>query len=86
MSQREQVLRDALALPPEDRVFVADHLEQSLSRGEFASPEISAAWNDEIERRLAAFDRGETQAADADTAVERMRRFLADHRAHKVPS
>lgn len=86
MSQREQVLQDALELPPEDRVFVADRLEQSLSRGEFASPEISAAWNDEIERRLAAFDRGEVEAVDADSAVERMHRFLADHRARKVQS
>ncbi|HEV3417094.1 MAG TPA: hypothetical protein VG056_09785 [Pirellulales bacterium] len=49
MSQREQVLQDALALPPEYRLFVADHLEQNLSHGEFASPVISVARNDEIE-------------------------------------
>jgi putative addiction module component (TIGR02574 family) len=86
MSHREQVLQEALALPPEDRVFVADQLEQSLSHGEFASPEISAAWNDEIERRLAAYDRGESQSADADAALEAMRRILIEHRARKVSS
>jgi hypothetical protein len=81
MSPREQILQDALALPPEDRVFLADSLELSLSHGEFASPEIAAAWNDEIERRLAAFDRGEVQAVNADAAIEGMRRYLALHRA-----
>lgn len=86
MSHREQILQEALALPPEDRVFVADQLEQSLSHGEFASPEISAAWNDEIERRLAASDRGETQSAEIDAALEGMRRLLADHRSRKVSS
>jgi hypothetical protein len=86
MSHREQVLQEALALPPEDRVFVADQLEQSLSHGEFASPEISAAWNDEIERRLATYDRGEVQSADANAALEGMRRFLAEHRSSKSSS
>ena len=84
MSHREQVLQEALALPPEDRVFVADQLEASLSgHGEFASSEISTAWNAEIERRLAEYDRGEVQSADADAALEGMRRFLAEHRSSK---
>ncbi len=86
MSHREQVLQDALALPPENRMFVADQLEQGLSRGAFASPEISAAWNDEIERRLVAYDRGESQSAVADAALEAMRRILVEHRARKVSS
>jgi putative addiction module component (TIGR02574 family) len=86
MSSRDQILQEALALPPEDRVFVADQLEQSLGSGELMSSELSAAWGDEIERRLAAYDRGEVQADDVEVAVERMRHFLADHRARKVPS
>jgi putative addiction module component (TIGR02574 family) len=86
MSSRDQILQEALALQPEDRVFVADQLEQSLNSGDFALSEFSAAWSDEIERRLAAYDRGEVKADEAEVAVERMRRFLADHRARKVPS
>jgi len=86
MTQREQVLQKALALPPEDRAFVADHLEQSLHHGQFASPEIAAAWTAEIDRRIAAYERGEVQASDADASIARMRRYLADHRARKGTS
>jgi len=52
--------------------------------GQFASPEIAAAWTAEIDRRIAAYERGELQATEAVAAVERMRGFLADHRA-RVP-
>lgn len=86
MTVREQVLQDALALPPEDRAFLAEHLERSLDHGQFASPEIAAAWTAEIDRRIAAYERGELQASDAETSIERMRGFLTDHRARKVNS
>jgi putative addiction module component (TIGR02574 family) len=86
MTMREQVLQDALALPPEDRAFVVERLDQSLPHGEFASPEIAAAWSAEIDRRIAAYERGETQASDTDASIARMRRFLADHRVRKVNS
>lgn len=84
MTVREQVLQDALALPPEDRAFLAEHLEQSLNHGQFASPEIAAAWTAEIDRRIAAYERGELQASDADASLARMRSTLADHRSRKV--
>ena len=61
MTSREQILQDALALPPEDRAFVVDQLERSLEKGGFASPEIAAAWTQEIGQRVAAYDRGEIQ-------------------------
>ncbi len=32
---------------------------------EFASPEIARAWEEEIERRIAAYERGEVKAIDA---------------------
>jgi putative addiction module component (TIGR02574 family) len=86
MTMREQVLQQALALPLEDRVFVAERLEQSLHDGEFASPEIAAAWTAEIDRRIAAYERGELQASDGSTSIDRMRRSLNDHRAHKAHS
>jgi putative addiction module component (TIGR02574 family) len=86
MTMREQVLQEALALPPEDRAFLAERLEQSLHDGEFASPEIAAAWTAEIDRRIAAYERGEFQASDAEESIARMRRYLTDHRARKANS
>ena len=81
MTIREQVLNNALALPAEDRAFLAGQLEQSLEHEGLASVEIGAAWTAEIERRIAAFERGEVSAADADEALARMRRFLAERRS-----
>jgi len=86
MTVRDQVLQQALALPAVDRAFLAEHLEQSLHDGEFASPEIAAAWTAEIDRRIAAYERGEIQASESDASIERMRRYLSDHRARKVNS
>jgi len=31
---------------------------------EFASPDIARAWEEEVERRIAAYDRGEIEAID----------------------
>ena len=86
MPGREEVIQQALALPPGDRAYVADVLEQSLTHGEFATPEAAAAWVAEIERRVAAYDRGEMQAAGVEAAMERIRAQLADHRTRRVNS
>ncbi len=80
MNVREQVLQGLLALPLEDRAFVAAELEQSLDHEQFASPEIAAAWTAEIDRRIAAYERGELQASDADASIARIRDILTDHR------
>lgn len=84
MTIREHVFQEALALPPEDRAFLAERLDESLSQGDFASPEIAAAWTAEIDRRIAAYERGELQVWNADESVARMRQFLADHSARKT--
>ena len=84
MTIREQIAQQALALPAEDRTYLVDVLEQSLNSGEFATPELAAEWSAEIDRRLAAFDRGETQGVDVQTALERIRARLAEHRSAKV--
>ncbi len=86
MTSREQILQDALALAPDDRAFVAEQLEQSLDKGDFVSPEIAAAWAQEIGQRVAAYERGEIQAEDADVVLQRMRCFLAEHRRRKAGS
>ncbi len=86
MTDRNQILQSALALPPEDRAFVVDGLEQSLTGGEFASAEIAAAWTAEIERRVAAYDRGDVHASEVDASLVRMRDYLTEHRARRAKS
>jgi putative addiction module component (TIGR02574 family) len=86
MPTREEIAQQALALSADDRAYVADVIEQSLTGGEFATPEIASAWATEIERRINAYDRGEVKPLDAETAIERMRQYLADRRAAKSRS
>ena len=83
MTPREEIAQQALALGPEDRVYLADVLEQSLAAGGFATAEIEAAWSAEIDRRVAAYDRGEVQAVDFETALAHIRQHLGDHRSRK---
>ncbi|MGO9113530.1 MAG: hypothetical protein ACLP9L_30225 [Thermoguttaceae bacterium] len=47
---------------------------------------MAAAWAQEIGQRVAACDRGEIQAEDADLVLRRMRYFLAEHRRRKAES
>jgi putative addiction module component (TIGR02574 family) len=61
--QGQQVLRDALDLPPIDR---AELIEQILASFECpARQEIDAAWAQEAEARIDAYERGEIGAAPA---------------------
>jgi len=51
---------------------------------EFATPEIAAEWAAEIDRRMAAYDRGDAQAVGAKAALERVRALLEQHRSRKA--
>jgi putative addiction module component (TIGR02574 family) len=52
MTQRTQdLLREALSLPVDERADVAAHLLASLDEGDVATEDIEAAWAVEIERR-----------------------------------
>jgi len=84
MTLRDQIIEQALRLPPEDREYVADLLEESLPAGEFRTERIADAWSEEINRRIAAYDRGETSAVDFDVALDNMRQALETHRANKA--
>jgi putative addiction module component (TIGR02574 family) len=81
---RDQILEHALALPPDDRAFVADVLEQSLLKSGFATPEIEAAWVAEIQRRIEAYERGEMTAIPGDEAMDNIRKALAERRASRA--
>ena len=52
------------ALPVEERSRLVDLLLESLHEPVIA--EVEAAWETEIERRLAEYDRGEVKAIDAE--------------------
>lgn len=80
MPDRDKIAREALTLSPADRAYVADVLERSLDAGTFATPEIAEAWSKEIDRRIAAYDRGETKAVDLETSLRNAREALAEHR------
>jgi hypothetical protein len=81
---REEVLQQALALDPADRAYVADELERSLTQTTFASEEIAAAWSEEIDRRIAACENGQSKAIDIDFALDRARQALLEHRSRRL--
>ena len=62
----------ALELPPEERVQLADRLLASLS----GDSRIEDAWFVEVERRLAEIESGRSVLVPAEIAVERARRSL----------
>lgn len=61
------------ALKPEDRSRLIDLLLASLHEGSL--DEVEAAWDDEVERRLAAHDRGDTQSIDGEQVLAEARRL-----------
>ena len=59
------------ALAPEDRSRLVDMLLVSLHEHPVA--QIEAAWDEEAERRLEAYDRGELQAIDGEEVLAQAR-------------
>jgi putative addiction module component (TIGR02574 family) len=67
----EQVEEQALSLSPEDRAKLAEVMLESL-----AAPlaEIEEAWAQEIEQRVAAFDRGDIPSYPAEDVFAEAKR------------
>lgn len=67
----KQIEDQARALTPEERAKLAESMLESLH-----SPlaEVKAAWAEEIEQRVAAFDRGEIPAHPAEDVFAEARR------------
>ena len=61
------------AFTPGDRSRLVDLLLASLHESPIA--EIEAAWEKEIDRRLAEYDRGDAQAIDAEEVFAKARRI-----------
>ncbi|MCA9094032.1 MAG: addiction module protein [Planctomycetaceae bacterium] len=74
MPTRDEIAQQALALPVDDRAFLADMLEQSLCEQGCSREEFAAYWTGELDRRMAEFERDPSQGVDAATALAEMRR------------
>ena len=59
-------------LAPAERQRLVEELLESLN--EPAASDLDAAWNTEIERRLAEFDSGAVQAVSADAVFAKARK------------
>jgi putative addiction module component (TIGR02574 family) len=65
--------QQARALSPEERAKLAEALLDSLRDAPVAA--IEAAWEQEIEARAAAYDRGELQTVSAEDVFAEARRL-----------
>ena len=65
---------EVLSLPPGERARLIDVLWDSLASPEGRSRE--AAWAEESERRIAAFEAGELKARDAESVFSELRKDL----------
>lgn len=72
----EALSKDALTLPPDERVALARRLLISIEPK--PSPEVDAAWEKEIARRIGEFDSGRAQTISADSTFARLRRIASD--------
>ena len=71
--QVSELVQLGRALAPEDRERLVEQLLESLN--EPAAAELNAAWEAEIERRLANYDRGDVHAVDAEDVFAKARRI-----------
>jgi putative addiction module component (TIGR02574 family) len=69
--QLVELVERGKALAPQDRSRLVDLLLESLHEAPLA--EVQAAWDEEAERRFAAYDRGEIQAMDGEEVLARAR-------------
>lgn len=66
-----QILAEAKSLAPQQREAIAEALLIDVDEAD--QDEVDAAWAEEIDRRLAAYDRGEVQAVPPAEMFRRIR-------------
>jgi hypothetical protein len=69
--QAAELAKRGKLLAPEDRSRLLGTLLESLT--ERSLGEIDAAWDEEAELRLAAYDRGDVQAVDGEEVLAKAR-------------
>ena len=65
----DELVSEALSLPPQARAFVAEKLIESLDA--VAGDELSPAWREEVRRRCREIDEESVTLRDADEAFSR---------------
>ena len=70
-SQARKLLEEALALPEEERLYVIEALQESLTIESQES--IDAAWRDEVARRVRSIENGEAVLLDGDAVLRELK-------------
>lgn len=89
---RDDLLAKVLALPPADREFIAERIDETLDReagfsqSPFATRGLAQAWADEVERRIDMIDKGLVKPLTADVALREAREHLERRRAGRAAS
>ncbi len=71
-AQAQNVLREAMKLPPEERADVATELLASLDEASDPQPQVEAEWASEIEHRARRVMAGEASGVPWDGVRERL--------------
>lgn len=79
MMNGDDLLADALRLPPGERARIAHELLESLDEGE--DPDVAGAWHAEIERRVQAVEEGTAVLEDWTSVRARLATRRAQRRA-----
>jgi putative addiction module component (TIGR02574 family) len=74
--------KEALELPPRSRVRLAERIMESVD--DYAAPELEAAWDDEIDRRVKEIQSGAEKGIPAERVMKEARRALNETR--RLPS
>lgn len=69
----EELARKARALPPQERVRLAEELLATVHE---IDPEVEAAWGEEIRRRIAEIDSGKAKLVPAEEVFAEVRRLI----------
>ncbi len=69
----EELSQKAQALPPAERVRLAEELLATVQEMDL---EVEAAWDEEIQRRIAEIDSGAAKLVPADEVFAEVRRLL----------
>jgi len=83
MTTRDDVLRQALLLSPDDQAFVADMLEHRIAEATMIPAAIAEQWAQEIDRRIDAYDRGQMASLDFQQSLQQLRQAVADQRSKR---
>lgn len=68
-----EIEKQAKSLPPEERARLAESLLESLRQE--VTAEVEAAWEQEIEARVAGYRRGEEELIDGETVLAELRQL-----------